>query len=96
MIDPYRVLGVEPEASDEAIRAAYLAAIRQSPPERDRERFANVREAYEAISDQRRRLAHELFDHSEPSVDDLLNAVSSDFAPRCPSERQVLRVLGAK
>jgi curved DNA-binding protein CbpA len=54
MIDPYRVLGVEPEASDEAIRAAYLAAIRQSPPERDRERFANVREAYEAISDQRR------------------------------------------
>ena len=96
MIDPYRVLGVQPEASDEAIRAAYLAAIRESPPERDRERFEKVREAYEAISDQRCRLAHELFDHSEPSVDDLLSAVSSDFAPRCPSERQLLRVLGAK
>jgi DnaJ-class molecular chaperone len=64
MIDPYRVLGVDLTASDEAIRAAYLAAIRESPPERDRERFESVREAYEAISNQRRRLAHELFDYS--------------------------------
>jgi tetratricopeptide (TPR) repeat protein len=96
MIDPYRVLGVDYTASDETIRAAYLAAIRQSPPERDRERFENVRQAYEAISDQRRRLAHELFDHSEPTLDDLLSAVSSDFEPRYPSEQQLLRVLGAK
>ncbi len=96
MIDPYRVLGVDYTASDETIRAAYLAAIRQSPPERDRERFENVRQACEAISDQRRRLAHELFDHSEPTLDDLLSAVSSDFEPRYPSEQQLLRVLGAK
>lgn len=96
MIDPYRVLGVDPTADDETIRAAYLAAIRESPPERDRERFERVRRAYEAISDRRRRLAHELFDRTEPTLDDLLTAVSSDFAPRRPTERRLLRVLGAK
>lgn len=96
MIDPYRVLGVELAATDETIRAAYLAAIRESPPERDSARFESVRAAYEAIGDHRRRLAHELFDRSTPTVDDLLSAVSSDFLPQRPTERRLLRVLGAK
>ncbi|MBP6708393.1 MAG: DnaJ domain-containing protein [Candidatus Accumulibacter sp.] len=96
MIDPYRVLGVEAGATDEAIRAAYLKAIRESPPERDRQRFESVRNAYEAVSDHRRRLAHGLFDRSEPTLDDLLAAVSSDFAPSPPSERRLLHLLGAK
>ncbi|MEF8748719.1 MAG: DnaJ domain-containing protein [Candidatus Accumulibacter propinquus] len=96
MIDPYRVLGVEPAANDEVIRAAYLAAIRDSPPERDRQRFESVRTAYEAIRDHRRRVAHSLFDCSPPNVEDLLSAVSSDFEPRPPNERRLLRVLGAK
>lgn len=96
MIDPYRVLGVALTAGDEAIRAAYLAAIRESPPERDRERFESVRTAYEAICNCRRRIAHELFDHSSPTVDDVLIAITSDFVPQCPTERRLLRVLGAK
>ena len=96
MIDPYRILGVDLTAADETIRAAYLTAIRESPPERDRERFESVRTAYEAICNHRRRLAHTLFDHSLPSIDDLLSAVSSDFAPQPPTERRLLRLLGAK
>lgn len=96
MIDPYRVLDVERSASDETIRAAYLAAIRQSPPERDRERFERVRAAYESISDQRRRVAHDLFACSAPSLDDLLSAVSADFTPAPPNEQQLLRLLGAE
>lgn len=96
MIDPYRVLGVDLTADDDAIRAAYLAAIRESPPERDRERFESVRAAYEAICNRRRRIAHELFDRSAPTADDVFGAISSDFVPQCPSERRLLRVLGAK
>ena len=96
MIDPYRVLGVDLTASDETIRAAYLAAIRESPPERDRERFESVRTAYEAICTLRRRLAHALFDCSLPTIDDLLSAVSSDFVPQPPTELRLLRLLGAK
>jgi len=95
MIDPYRILGVDSADADETIRAAYLAAIRASPPERDRERFEQVRSAYEAIADHRRRLAHRLFDCSPPTIDDLVNAVSSDFTPSLPSEQRLLRFLGA-
>lgn len=96
MIDPYAILQVERNAGDEAIRAAYLAAIRQSPPERDRERFENVRAAYESISDERRRLEHDLFDCSQPSIDDLLSVVRADFTPSPPNEQRLLRLLGAK
>ena len=96
VIDPYRVLDVDPAATDDAIRAAYLAAIRASPPERDRERFEQVRSAYEAIADSRRRVAHHLFDGSPATIDDLVRAVSADFAPSAPGERNLLRVLGAK
>ena len=96
MIDPYRVLGVDLTAADETIRAAYLTAIRESPPERDRERFESVRTAYEAICNHRRRLAHTLFDRSLPTIDDLLSVVNSDFAPQPPTERRLLRLLGEK
>lgn len=96
MIDPYRVLGVDLTAGDEAIRAAYLAAIRESPPERDRARFESVRTAYEAICNGRQRIAHELFDHSTPTVDDVLSAINNDFVPQCPTERRLLRVLAAQ
>ena len=96
MIDPYRVLGVTASADDETIRAAYLAAIRDCPPERDRERFERVRAAYEEISDLRRRVAHALFDVSEPSLDDLLAAISTDFQPGRPDERRLRRLLGGK
>ena len=88
MIDPYRVLGVDLTADDEAIR--------ESPPERDRERFESVRTAYEAVRDQRRRIAHELFDLSLPSVEDVLSAISSDLVPQPPTWRRVMRVLGGK
>lgn len=96
MIDPYRILGVDLSASDETIRAAYLAAIRESPPERDRARFESVRTAYETIGELRRRVAHSLFDCSLPTLDDLLSAVTSDFEPRPPTERRLLRVLGGR
>jgi curved DNA-binding protein CbpA len=96
MIDPYRVLGVAMSADDETIRSAYLAAIRDCPPERDRERFERVRAAYEEVSDARRRLAHALFDVSEPSLEDLLAAVSDDFQPRRPDEGRLRRLLGGK
>lgn len=96
MIDPYRILDVDPGETDESIRAAYLAAIRESPPERDRERFEQVRRAYEAIADHRRRLAHALFDCSLPTIDDLASAVSADFASSPPSQQRLLRFLGGK
>jgi len=48
---PYEVLGVTEEASDEQIRKSYLEKVRQSPPERDPDRFKEIRRAYGVLKD---------------------------------------------
>lgn len=60
-MNPFTVLGLEETADDEAVRAAYLAALRKSPPDRDPEGFRRIRDAYEALQDTERRLALRLF-----------------------------------
>jgi curved DNA-binding protein CbpA len=59
--DPYLVLGLERGAEDEAIRAAYLAKLKQFPPDRAPEEFEQVRDAYDLLRDRRRRARHTLF-----------------------------------
>lgn len=53
--DPWAVLGIDESASDERIRAAYLAAVREHPPDRDPEGFERVRDAHAAVTDPRAR-----------------------------------------
>jgi curved DNA-binding protein CbpA len=60
-VNPFAVLGIDETADDAAVRAAYLAAVRRSPPDRDPEGFRRVRDAYEAVRDEERRLALRLF-----------------------------------
>ena len=96
MTDPYRVLGVADTADDEAIRAAYLAAIRACPPERDRLRFERVRAAYESISTERDRWAHALFDVAAPTDQEVLEILSGDLRPGCPDEQRLYRLLGGR
>lgn len=94
MTDPYRQLGVPETADDDTIRAAYLAAIRACPPERDRTRFEQVRAAFEAIASEPRRLAHALFDTRAPTAHDLIEVLSADWHAGPPSEAALYRVLG--
>lgn len=78
-MNPFAVLGIDDAADDEAVRAAYLAAVRRSPPDRDPEGFQRIREAYEAIRDEERRLAFRLF--GPPSlerVEDLLEVLPDE------------------
>ena len=94
MSDPYRRLGVPSTASDETIRAAYLAALRECPPERDPQRFEQVRAAYEAIAHERDRLAHALFDATAPTPEDVLAMLADDWQPGRASEHSLRRLLG--
>jgi hypothetical protein len=92
-------LASRPAANDETIRAAYLAAIRDSPPERDRQRFESVRtQPTKRFRDHRRRVAHQsvrLF--IRRSVEDLLTRRQQRLrACVSPNEQRLLRVLGAK
>lgn len=96
MTDPYRLLGVPHKADDATIRAAYLAAIRACPPERDRQRFERVRAAYESIATERDRLAHTLFDTSAPTVAEVIEILSADWRPALPGEQRMRRLLGGK
>lgn len=93
MTDPYRLLGVPESADDETIRAAYLAGIRASPPERDRSRFEQIRAAYESIATERERAARALFDATAPTVREVLEGLSAGWQPRRPDEQRLLRLL---
>lgn len=60
MDDPFGVLGVGEDADDDEIKQRYLAMVRAFPPDREPERFQAYRAAYEALSDQRKRLEVQL------------------------------------
>jgi hypothetical protein len=50
-IDPFAVLGVSIEATEEEVRGRYLDLVRQYPPERDPAKFREIRAAFDAIKD---------------------------------------------
>lgn len=80
-MNPFAILGLDETADDDAVRAAYLAAIRRSPPDRDPEGFCRIRDAYEALRDNERRLALRLFGPPPLAhLEELLDAI--------PEERQ--------
>lgn len=80
--DPYRVLGVPRTASDSKIREAYLARVRESPPDRDPEAFEEIRQAYEAIMTLEKRIETALFDTTPPTPVDLFGMLSpSELRP---------------
>jgi len=56
--DPRDVLGVTPRATEADIRAAYLAKVKEYPPDRSPEQFEEIRDAYEMLRDARRRARH--------------------------------------
>jgi curved DNA-binding protein CbpA len=60
MPDPFTVLGVDETADDVEIRRRYLALVRDFPPDRAPDRFREYRAAYEALSDERKRLETQL------------------------------------
>jgi DnaJ-class molecular chaperone len=51
MSDPFKVLGLAPDADETAIRQRYLQLVREHPPDRDAQRFAEVRAAYDQLRD---------------------------------------------
>jgi curved DNA-binding protein CbpA len=81
-MNPYLVLNVAPDASDEAIRQAYLAAIKEAPPEIDPARFKVLTRAYGKIKDQTLRYRWELFDTEAPGDSPMEAFVA--YARVCP------------
>lgn len=80
-MNPFAVLGLDETADDAAVRAGYLAAVRAHPPDRDPAGFQRIREAYDAIRDEDRRLDLRLF--GPPPLDRL-----EDLLEAFPDERR--------
>ncbi len=49
--DHYQTLGVAPTASVDEVRSAYLALVRLHPPDADADKFREIHNAYQMVSD---------------------------------------------
>ena len=92
MRDPDLLLGVGPDFDDDTIRAAFLAAIRDCPPDRDAQRYELLRQAYARIETRRDRLAFELLDRELPEPIEILERAAPLTRSRRP-DPEVLRTL---
>ncbi len=73
-MDPYIILNVSENASDQEVKAAYLKMIKAYPPEQNQRFFEVIREAFTTLETERDRLKYQLFDITYPSVSTLIYA----------------------
>ncbi len=90
MSDPYQVLGLPPDADDEAIRRRYLELVKQYPPGQHAGRFAEVRKAYEQLKDLATRVRHRLFDLGE---NESIERIAEELSCQSPRRRVSLQTL---
>ncbi len=93
MSNPYHLLGIDRNADDAAIRAAYLRAVQLCPPDRDAERFAALRRAFDALATYRLRTANALFDKDPPTLNAMVHLLESGATPRRPEAATLMRIL---
>jgi DnaJ domain len=93
MRDPFTVLGVAEDADDAEIRRRYLALVRDFPPDRDPDRFREYRAAYDALSDERKRLETRLL-HTNVAALSRLRAAALD-TPSAGSGPATMRTVTA-
>ena len=84
MTNPYETLGLPRQADEDEIRARYLELVRAFPPDRDPQRFAAVRAAYEQLHDPAVRLPALLF---EAGGEDSIPAMVADIRDRLRTAR---------
>ena len=90
MNDPYQVLGLPADSDDDTIRRRYLELVREFPPERQPEKFAAIRAAYEALKDVTTRLRQRLF---EAGQNESVDAIIEELACRNQRPRLSLQTM---
>jgi len=90
MTDPYEVLGVERCAEEGTIRRRYLELVRLHSPERDPQRFAEIREAYDHLRDPIVSLQNRLFNLEAPHT---LESMLADAQPTVRDHRLPTEIL---
>ena len=79
--NPWTILGVDLNADDRQVRAAYLQKVKAFPPDRAPEQFERVRDAYEQLRDPRRR-GRSMILSADPQAD-LVSLLENSGDQRC-------------
>ena len=88
MTNPFELLKIPESAGDDEIRAAYLARVREYPPERAPEQFQAIRAAYDRIKTEKARIAHLYIDPPEVDNNEVLNLLLRADQPGRPNPQQ--------
>lgn len=99
MLTHYLVLGLSPHASTTEVRQRYLQLVRENPPSRDPEYSQKITAAYDALKDERTRVATRLFGtlecaDMEMALMDLVRANTS--RRKSPGLRALLEAEGVR
>lgn len=84
MPTPEETLGLNANADEAAIRKRYLELVRQYPPERDPERFTEIRNAYDQLRDPLKTLEAQIF---KPGRGEELADILNDLTKESRNER---------
>src|SRR5438105_2621579 len=94
MSDPYEILGLPHDADDQVVRNRYLELVRKFTPERNPERFAAIRAAYESTRDLDTRLRHRLFEVGKnESIENIIQEVTCRSTRRRVSLRTLISLV---
>ncbi len=90
MKNHYESLGLPPDADDAQIRQRYLELVREFPPDRAPERFAEIRGAFDALKDPLAQLERHLF---SLTTQDSLKTLSQNLRARLSTAKLPIDVL---
>ncbi len=79
MNDPHQVLSLPKNASEAEVRQRYLELVREFPPDRAPQRFAEIRAAYDDLRDPAKWLERQILD---PDTSDSPGAIAADLRRR--------------
>jgi len=95
MPTPFSILNLGESATDDEIKKAYLAKVREHPPELDPRGFKKIRSAFETIKTEKDRLRYRLFHYGQPDFDLLDEQWLLSEEGRRPSEKMMIDLLTA-
>lgn len=82
MHSPFEVLELAPGANEAQVRKQYLSLVRRHSPDRDPEKFKQIRQAYERLCDPITRWNIELFEVLDVPVDQAYGKVRKSLRER--------------
>ena len=78
-MNPFEILGISSDADDKTVRQAYLAGLRQFPPDKDPQGFQRLRAAYEKVDTEMKRIAVSLdWPYSLSTKEEILSVFATE------------------